>query len=70
MTAKNKPREKMSTLENKWGGILSEKHGKQWMICIRRTFDLENENEIPGKNLLKVVKFQNLVEKYCNVWKI
>ena len=38
----------------------------------RRTFDLENEKEIPGKNLLKVaiVKFQNLVEKYCNVWKI
>ena len=24
----------------------------------RRTFDLENDNEIPGKNLLKVVKFQ------------
>ncbi len=24
----------------------------------RRTFDLENENEIPGKNLLKVVKFK------------
>ena len=36
----------------------------------RRTFDLENENKIPGKNLLKVVKFQNLVEKYCNMWKI
>ncbi len=36
----------------------------------RRTFDLDNKNEIPGKNLLKVVKFQNLVEKYCNVWKI
>ena len=30
----------------------------------RRTFDLDNKNEIPGKNLLKVVKFQNLVEKY------
>ncbi len=28
----------------------------------RRTFDLENENEIPGKNLLRVVKFQNLGE--------
>ena len=38
----------------------------------RQTFDLENEKEIPRKNLLKVaiVKFQNLVEKYCNVWKI
>ena len=28
------------------------------------------KNEIPGKNILKVVKFQNLVEKCCNVWKI
>ncbi len=36
----------------------------------RRTFDLNYKNEIPGKNFLKVVKFQNLVEKYCNVWKI
>ena len=34
------------------------------------TFDLDNKNEISGKNLLKKVKFQNLVEKYCNVWKI
>ncbi len=33
----------------------------------RRTFDLDNKNEIPGKNVLKVVKFQNLFEKYCNV---
>ena len=33
----------------------------------RLTFDLDNKNEIPGKNLWKVVKFQNLVEKYCNV---
>ncbi len=36
----------------------------------RRTFDLDNKNEIPGKNFLKVVKFQNLAEKYCDVWKI
>ena len=36
----------------------------------RRTFDLHSKNEIPGKNLLKVVKFQNLVEQYCIVWKI
>ena len=36
----------------------------------RLTFDLDNENEIPGKNILKVVKFQNLVEKCYNVWKI
>ena len=36
----------------------------------RLTFDLDNEDEIPGKNLLKVVKFQNLFEKLCNVWKI
>ena len=36
----------------------------------RLTFDLDNKNEIPGKNLLKVVKFQTLVEKCCNVWKI
>ena len=28
------------------------------------------ENEIPGKNLLKDVKFQNLVEKCCNARKI
>ncbi len=28
----------------------------------RRTFDVDNKNEIPGKNLLKVAKFQNLVE--------
>ncbi len=28
----------------------------------RRTFDLDNKNQISGKNLLKVVKFQNLVE--------
>ncbi len=36
----------------------------------RLTFDLDNENEIHEKNFLKVVKFQNLVEKCCNVWKI
>ncbi len=29
----------------------------------RLTFDLDNKNEISGKNLLKKVKFQNLVEK-------
>ena len=29
----------------------------------RQIFDLVNKDEIPGKNLLKVVKFQNLVEK-------
>ncbi len=29
----------------------------------RLIFVLVNKNEIPGKNLLKVVKFQNLVEK-------
>ena len=28
----------------------------------RLTFALDNKNDIPGKNLLKVVKFQNLVE--------
>ncbi len=28
------------------------------------------KNEIPGNDLLKIVKFQNLVEKCCNVWKI
>ena len=39
-------------------------------LYYRRTFDLDNKNEIPGKNLLKVVKFKNLVEKYCNMWKI
>ena len=33
-------------------------------------FDLDNKNEIPGKNLLKVVNLQNLVEKCCNVCKI
>ncbi len=36
----------------------------------RRTFDLDNKNEISGKNLLKVVKFQNLVEKCCIVYNI
>ncbi len=39
-------------------------------LYYRLTFYLVNKNEIPGKNLLKVVKFQNLVEKCCNVWKI
>ncbi len=29
---------------------------------------LVNKNNIPGKNLLEVVKFQNLVKKCCNVW--
>ncbi len=33
-------------------------------------FDLDNKNKAPGKYLLKLVKFQNLVEKCCNVWKI
>ncbi len=33
-------------------------------------FCLVNKNQIPRKNLLKVVKFQNLLEKCCNVWKI
>ena len=36
----------------------------------RLIFDLVNKNEIPEKNLLKVVKFQNLVEKCCTVSKI
>ena len=36
----------------------------------RLIFDVVNKNEIPEKNLLKVVKFQNLVEKCCNVSKI
>ena len=36
----------------------------------RLTFDLDNKDETPGKNLLKVVKFHNLVEKCCNVWKL
>ncbi len=29
----------------------------------RLIFCLDNKNKIPGKNLLKVVRFQNLVEK-------
>ena len=29
----------------------------------RLIFDLDNENKISEKNFLKVVKFQNLVEK-------
>ena len=29
----------------------------------RRTFDLDNKKEISEKNLLRVVKFQDLVEK-------
>ena len=36
----------------------------------RPIFDLATKNEIPDKNLSKEVKFQNLVKKYCNVWKI
>ena len=36
----------------------------------RLNFDLIKKNEIPGKNLLKVVKLQNFVKKCCNVWKI
>ena len=46
----------------------------------RQIFGVVKKNEIPEKNLLKVnskikiqneiVKFQNLVEKCCNVWKI
>ncbi len=33
----------------------------------RLIFYLDDKNEIPGKKLLKVVKFQNLVKKCCNV---
>ena len=33
----------------------------------RLTFDLDNKNEIPGKNLLKVVKLKNLVECAENI---
>ena len=33
----------------------------------RLTFDRDNKNEIPGTNHLKLVKFQNLVEKCFNV---
>ncbi len=33
-------------------------------VHCRLTFDLDNEIEIPGKNLLKVVKFQNLLKKF------
>ena len=40
------------------------------ILCYGLTFDLDNKNEIPGKNLLKVMKFQNLVGNCCNVWKI
>ena len=36
----------------------------------RLIFDLGNKNKLPRKNLLTVVKLQNLVEKCCNVWKI
>jgi hypothetical protein len=39
-------------------------------LYYRLTSYLVNKNEIPGMNLLKIVKFQNLVEKCCNVWKI
>ena len=35
----------------------------------RLIFDLVKKHEIAGKNLLKVVKYQHLVEKCCNVWK-
>ncbi len=35
----------------------------------RLTFDLDNKDEISGKNLLRVVKSQNLVEKCCNCGK-
>ena len=31
----------------------------------RLIFDLDNKNEFSGRNLLKVVKFQNLIEKCC-----
>ncbi len=31
----------------------------------RLIFDLDNKDEIPGKNFLKVVKFQNLIKKCC-----
>ncbi len=36
----------------------------------RLIFAINSKNQIPGKNLLKIVKFQNLVKKCCNVWKI
>ena len=36
----------------------------------RLNFDLQKKPEIPGKNLLKVVSFQHLVEKCCIMWKI
>ena len=39
-------------------------------LYYRLTFYLVSKNEIPGMNLLKIVKFQNLVEKCCNVWKL
>ena len=31
----------------------------------RLTFDLDNKMKFPEKNFLKVVKFQNLIEKCC-----
>ena len=37
-------------------------------LYYRLIFDRVKKH-IPGKNLLKVVKFQNLVKKCCNVWK-
>ncbi len=36
----------------------------------RLIFDLVNKNQIRGKNLLKVIKFQKLVSKCCNVWEM
>ncbi len=49
--------------------IITVKHAMD-NLHYRLTFDPDNKNEIPGKNLLKVVNFQNLVEKCFNVWKI
>ena len=50
--------------------LSGKQNSNNWTLHYRLTFDLDNKNEIPGKNLLKVVKFQNLVEEYCNVFDI
>ncbi len=41
--------------------------GDQLQTTYRLIFDVVEENEIPGKSFLKVVKFQNLVEQRCKV---
>ena len=51
-------------------GLVLVFNGFNFNLHYRPIFDQVKKNTKFQENLLKVVKFQNLVEKRCNVWKI